>query len=90
MTQQTYTYDQLSKAFRLYLTERFDGDTEEVNLTVETAERIIPNTLNDYFGTHLESIYDLQDSNEIEAFRMKIKTHPVLKGLDMSDLDSAS
>lgn len=85
MTQQTYTYDQLSKAFRQYLAERFDGDAEEVQITVETAERIIPNTLNDYFGTHLESIYDLQDSNEIEAFRMKIKTHPVLKGLDMSE-----
>ena len=65
--------------------ERFDEDTEEVNLTVETAERIIPNTLNDYFGTQLESIYELQDGNEVEDFRKKIKAHPILKGIDMSE-----
>lgn len=38
------TYEQLGRAFRRYLSERFDGDAEEVSLTAETAERIIPNT----------------------------------------------
>ena len=69
MTQQTYTYEQLSRAFHNYLMERFDGDAEEVNLIIETAERIIPNTLNDYFGTQVASIYELQDGNEVEDFR---------------------
>ena len=85
MTQQTYTYEQLSRAFHNYLMERFDGDAEEVNLIIETAERIIPNTLNDYFGTQVASIYELQDGNEVEDFRKKIKAHPILKGIDMSE-----
>lgn len=63
--------------------ERFDGDAEEVRLTIETAERIIPNTLNDYFGTKFASIYELQDAGEIEDFRRKIKADPVLKVIDM-------
>lgn len=55
------TYEQLGRAFRRYLSERFDGDAEEVSLTAETAERIIPNTLNDYFGTQYASIYDITE-----------------------------
>lgn len=70
--------------FRSYLQERFDGDAKEVSLTVETAERIIPNTLNDYFGTKYESIYDITEIDDVEEFRRKIKTHPILKNLDMS------
>lgn len=85
MMQQTYTYDQLSRAFHNYLMERFDGDNEEVRLVMESAERIIPNTLNDYFGTHLESIYEIQDVNEVEEYRKKVSTHPILKGLNMSE-----
>lgn len=51
---------------------------------METAERIIPNTLNDYFGTHIASIYDLQDAEKVENYRRRIKAEPVLKGIDMS------
>ena len=63
-----FTYEQLDRAFRSYLSERFDGDAEEVSLTVETAERIIPNTLNDYFGTKYESIYDITEIDDVENF----------------------
>ena len=79
-----FTYEQLGRVFRSYLSERFDGDAKEVSLTVETAERIIPNTLNDYFGTKYESIYDITEIDDVEEFRRKIKTHPILKNLDMS------
>ena len=79
-----FTYEQLGRAFRSYLAERFDGDAKEVSMTVETAERIIPNTLNDYFGTKYESIYDITEIDDVEEFRRKIKTHPILKNLDMS------
>lgn len=77
------TYEQLGRAFRRYLSERFDGDAEEVSLTAETAERIIPNTLNEYFGTQYASIYDITEIGDVEEFRRKIKTHPILKNLDM-------
>ena len=62
-----FTYEQLGRAFRSYLSERFDGDAKEVSLTVETAERIIPNTLNDYFGTKYESIYDITEIDDVTA-----------------------
>lgn len=79
-----FTYEQLGRAFRSYLAERFDGDAKEVSMTVETAERIIPNTLNDYFGTKYESIYNITEIDDVEDLRRKIKTHPILKNLDMS------
>lgn len=82
--EQTYTYEQLSRAFHNYLMERFDGDEEEVRLTVETAERIIPNTLNDYFGTKYESIYEITEADDVENFRKKVKIDPILKGIDKS------
>lgn len=82
---QRYTYEQLSRAFREYLMERFDGDKEEVRLTIETAERIIPNTLNDYFGARIKSIYDITDTDVIETFRRKITTDPTLKIIDKSE-----
>ena len=84
MAEQTYTYHQLSRAFHNYLMERFDGDEEEVRLTVETAERIIPNTLNDYFGTKYESIYEITEADDVENFRKKVKIDPILKGIDKS------
>jgi len=84
MNTEEYTYQQLSTMFRRYLMERFDGDSEEVGLSIETAEHIIPNTLNDYFGTSFVSIYDIQDIGEIEDYRKRIKAEPVLKGIDMS------
>lgn len=79
-----FTYEQLGRAFRSFLSERFNGDAKEVSLTVETAERIIPNTLNDYFGTEYESIYDITGIDAVEEFRRKIKAHPILKNIDMS------
>ena len=84
MHKSDFTYEQLGRVFRSYLSERFDGDAKEVSLTVETAECIIPNTLNDYFGTKYESIYDITEIDDVEEFRRKIKTHPILKNLDMS------
>ena len=84
MAQQTYTISQLQRAFGDYLTRKFDGDIMEAQRFVETAERIIPNTLNDYFGTHFGSIYDLQDAEEVENYRRRIKAEPVLKGIDMN------
>ena len=84
MTQQAYSISQLHQAFYDYLIKKFDGDTLEVQRYMETAERIIPNTLNDYFGTLIASIYDLQDAEEVENYRRKIKAEPVLKGIDMS------
>lgn len=83
MAQQAHSTSQLHQAFNDYLTRKFDGDTMEVQLFMETAERIIPNTLNDYFGSDIASIYDLHDAEEVESYRRKIKAEPVLKGIDM-------
>ena len=84
MTQQAYSISQLHQAFYDYLIKKFDGETMEAQRYMETAERIIPNTLNDYFGTHIASIYDLQDAEKVENYRRRIKAEPVLKGIDMS------
>ena len=84
MAQQTYTISQLQRAFGDYLTRKFDGDTTEAQSFVETAEHTIPNMLNDYFGTHFDSIYDLKDTEEVENYRRKIKAEPVLKGIDLN------
>ena len=56
MTQQAYSISQLHQAFYDYLIKKFDGDSMEAQRYMETAERIIPNTLNDYFGTQIASI----------------------------------
>ena len=85
MSEQTYTNEQLHLAFYNYLVEKFDGDSNDADLCVQTAERNIPNTLNDYFGTNIASIYELTDTYQIEEFRKKIKANPVLKNLDMSE-----
>ena len=84
MAQQAHSIIQLHQAFYDYLIKKFDGDTIEAQRYMETAERIIPNTLNDYFGTNFSSIYDLQETEEVESYRRKIKAEPVLKGIDMS------
>lgn len=84
MSNGEYSIEQLSRAFHNYLVERFDGDVEEVRLTIETAERIIPNTLNDYFGTKYESIYEITEADDVENYRKKIKIDPILKGIDKS------
>lgn len=84
MTTQTYTPEQLHEAFHDWLIGKFDGETQDADLIVETAEHIIPNTLSDYFDLKINSIYDLTDGSQIEELRRKIKVHPVLKNLDMS------
>ena len=84
MAQQAHSIIQLHQAFYDYLIKKFDGDSMEAQRYMETAERIIPNTLNDYFGTHIASIYDLQDAEKVENYRRRIKAEPVLKGIDMS------
>lgn len=84
MEEQDYTIDDLHEAFRAYLMGKFDGESNIVDLYVETAERIIPNTLNDYFGLQLDSIYDLRDGEAVDGLRKRIKAHPVLRNLDMS------
>ena len=56
MALQAHSTIQLHQAFYDYLIKKFDGDTMEVQRYIETAEHIIPNTLNDYFGTNFSSI----------------------------------
>ncbi len=85
MAEQKNTYQQLHEAFHNWLVGKFDGEKQEAGLIQETAERIIPNTLSDYFGIKIDSIYDLTEVTEIEELRRKIKAHPVLKNLDMSE-----
>ena len=83
MNKQTNTRKPCHQAFHDYLMEKFDGDTQEVDLFVETAERIVPNMLNNYFGKEIASIYDMIDTDDIEEYRKKIKADTVLKNLDM-------
>lgn len=74
--------DKLHELFHRYLMGKFDGDVAEVQVFMETAEEVLPFTLNEYFGTSYTTIYDLQDENEIESLRKKIKAHNVLKNID--------
>ena len=60
-----YTREQMHELFHQYLMEKFEGDVSEVNVFVDTAEDVLPFTLNEHFGTGYASIYDLQDENEI-------------------------
>ena len=80
--QAIYTNEQYHQLFYKYLMDRFDGESEEVNAVIQTAEEVLPFTLGEYFGTSFSCIYELQDENEIEALRKKIKAHNVLKNLD--------
>ena len=73
---------QLHELFQQYLLEKFEGDHSEANVIVDTAEQVLPFTLNEHFGMGFSSIYDLQDEGEVEALRKKIKAHPVLKNID--------
>lgn len=57
-------------------------DADEVSTILDTAEQVIPETLNHYFGTGFNSIYDLQDEEQIEQLRKDIKIDPVLKNID--------
>ncbi len=83
MTQSTaYTTSQLHELFLQYLLGKFENDAQEVKVFIETAEDVLPFTLNEYFGISCETIYDLQDENEIESLRKKIKAHTVLKNID--------
>lgn len=82
MAQQTNnTAEQLQGLFHKYLMGKLE-DAEEARLIQETAEEVLPYTLNEYFGTGFSTIYDLQDESQIEALRRKIKAHTMLKGID--------
>ena len=86
MTNNTiYNNEQLHQRFYNYLMDKFDGDSDEVRIIQETAEDVLPSTLNEYFGTGYASIYDIQDENEIESLRKKIKAHTVLKNIDKQE-----
>ena len=85
MQQGSYTTAQLSQLFHQYLMERFDGAMEEVGPIQDTAEQVLPFTLNEYFGIGCNSIYDLQDESQIEELRKKIKAHNILKNLDLHE-----
>jgi hypothetical protein len=62
MTNNTiYNNEQLHQRFYNYLMDKFDGDSDEVRIIQETAEDVLPSTLNEYFGTGYASIYDIQD-----------------------------
>ena len=80
--QTTYTIKQMHELFHQFLMGKFEGDVSETNVIVETAEEVLPFTLNDHFGTSYGTIYELQDESEIEDMRKKIKAHPVLKNID--------
>ena len=82
MAQQTNnTTEQLQGLFHKYLMGKLE-DAEEARLIQETAEEVLPYTLNEYFGTGFATIYDLQDESQIESLRRKIKAHTMLKGID--------
>lgn len=83
MQQQNLTYEQYHELFEAYLMGKFEGLRDDVSAIIETAEDIVPYTLNDYFGTSYSTIYDIQDGGEIENLRRKIKAHNMLKVLDM-------
>ena len=86
MTQQiNYTIHQYHELFHLFLMGKFEDDAQEVRVFIEAAEDVLPSTLNEYFGTRYESIYGIQDEDEIETFRKKIKAHPVLKNIDKQE-----
>ena len=80
--QTDYTSKQMHELFHQFLMGKFEGDMAEANVIVETAEVVLPFTLNEHFGTGYGTIYDLQDEGEIEDLRKKIKAHPVLKNID--------
>lgn len=83
MTQQaTYTIKQFHELFHQYLMEKFEGDVREVKNIIDIAEDSFASMLNEYFGMGIGVIYDLQDENQIENLRRRIKAHPVLKNID--------
>ena len=67
-----------------YLIGRFDGDIKRAESFIEIAEHTIPGVLNSYFGRQVAIIYEIDDINELEEYRKKIKTHPVLKNIDIN------
>ena len=74
------------------ITAPFIRQPYQIRLKSQKSERISPfwvggyppfSALNDYFGTQYASIYDITEIGDVEEFRRKIKTHPILKNLDM-------
>lgn len=80
---QDLTHDQYHELFQAYLLGKFEGMKEYVTDILETAEEDMPYSLNQYFGTGYNTIYDIQDGDEIEKLRRKIKAHNMLKAIDL-------
>lgn len=80
-----YSNEIKQTAFQNFLLARFKGNMDEVARIMQTAEHIIPKTLRDYFGSEYNSIYELQEIDEIEEYRRKIKAHPILKSIDIRE-----
>ena len=76
-----YTEEQWHQQFSNYLMEKLEMP-EIADMVLKTAE-MLPETLNDYFGMEIGSIYDLQDSEEIDNLRTRIMGNAVLKKIDM-------
>lgn len=83
--QSNHSKEQLHQLFFNYLIKKFEGENDEVSAIMETAEEVLPITLNEHFGTSLNSIYELQEESEIGEFRRKIKAHTVLRDIDRQE-----
>lgn len=83
MNKEDFSQDQYHELFQTYLMGKFEESKEDVAAILETAEDIVPYTLNEYLGTSFSSIYDIQDGGEIDILRRKIKAHNMLRVVDM-------
>ena len=77
-------HNQKHQAFYDYLIKKFDGNVRRAENLIDIAEHTIPGVLNSYFGRQVAIIYEIDDINELEEYRKKIKTHPVLKNIDIN------
>ena len=61
--QTTYTIKQMHELFHQFLMGKFEGDMSETNVIVETAEEVLPFTLND----HLAQAMALSTNSRMKA-----------------------
>ena len=81
----TYAIKQMHELFHQYLMEKFDNDIAEVYKCISMAETALPFVFKEYFDLNYDSIYDIQDENEIDDLRRKIVTNPVLRDIDKNE-----
>ena len=77
-----YSLEQFHELFYQYLMGKLDDEQDEVKPLIQAAEETLLLVLNEYFGTNLKSIYELQEENEISELQTKITVHAVLKNLN--------